>query len=157
LSKKDDIHELFSFGVLDKRKDLFADYAEYRMLKVINDAHNKGLSGEKFGENVFDRLSEELADDPYFLESFKYYLAKHDKKLELSLVAMAAFGELIIAASRMLRRMGAGALRAAGMVPVVGPIASFFADGIDAIGEIGDSIGRSVKRRVNNNDDEKIS
>jgi len=138
--------ELLSHGIFDKSRDIFVNYAEWRMLRIVDSGLEKGLSGKELGVYVFSKLRNELYEDEYFFESFKYYLAKHIEKLEAHKTASVAFGELLMSVGRMYRRMVAGALRAAGNLPLAGPIVESLAAGIEGFGELGEGIARSLHK-----------
>ena len=141
-----------SYGIFDKKKDLYSELAEWRMLKIIEEGELKGLSGKNLGMYVHARLREELNKDPYFFEAFKYYLAKHLDNLEKSRLVMSAFGDLLIAYAKMQQRMAAAIARAARNLPL-GYIAEPFialAEGISGIGESTDKEVRTSRATTEN-------
>jgi len=145
MRKTDDVLELLSFGLLDKKKDLYSEFAEWRMLKIIEEGELKGLKGKDLGIYVHARLKEEIEKDPHFFECFKYYLAKHINNLEKSRDAMTAFGDLLVAYAKMQQRMFASVVRAVRNLPF-GYIVEPFAAMGEAVAEMGD-IRKEVKER----------
>ncbi len=146
LNRKGAVEELFSRGVFDKSKDIFSTYAEWRMLKIVDEALAKGLKGKDLGYYVFNRLRDELYKDDRFFYAFRYYLAKHIERLEKSQQVGAAFGELLMWISRMYRRLAANVIRAASSIPIFGPLAESVAGLGEGIAELGEGIGESIKK-----------
>lgn len=144
LKNTESVLELFSYGIKDK--DIFVNYAEWRMLKIVNEGMSKGLSRKDLGLYVFTRLREELDKDSVFFESFKYYLATHIEKLEKSELAAAGFGELMIQVMRINRRLIAAAMRAATAIPIFGTIVEPMIGTFEGFGELCESLGESLKR-----------
>ena len=151
LRKTNDVIELLSYGVIDKKKDLYVDFAEWRMLRIIDEGMQKGLKGKSLGEYVYSRLRDELSNDPHLRESFKYYLIRYYDRLEKSKIVMAGFGELLIGLMRLQRRMIAAIARAASALPIFGPVAEAIVGMGESLGEIGEQIiekSKSIKRTL---------
>jgi len=151
LRKANDVIELLSYGVIDKKKDLYVDFAEWRMLRIIEEGEAKGLKGKDLGIYVFTKLKEELERDGTFRYCFNYYLVKHCDRLEKSKAVMAGFGELLLGLMRLQRRLLATAARAASALPIFGPIAEAIVGMGESLGELGEQIiekSKSIKRTL---------
>ena len=144
LKNAESVLELFSYGIKDK--DIFVNYAEWRMLKIIDEGIAKGLSRKDLGFYVFTKLREELDKDSVFFESFKYYLATHIENLGKSELAAAGFGELMIQVMRINRRLIAAAMRAATAIPIFGTIVEPMIGTFEGFGELGESLGEIIRR-----------
>jgi len=146
LRKPDHVLELLSFGLLDKKKDLYSEFAEWRMLKIVEEGEMKGLKGKDLGVYVHARLREELEKDPHFFECFKYYIAKHINNLEKSRAAMVAFGDLIVAYAKLQQKMAAVVARAVRNLPfgyIIEPAVAL----AEGIGDLGDKTREAAKKR----------
>lgn len=142
-----DLIELMSYGLLDKRKDLYSEYCEWKMLKIIEDAELKGLSGKNLGLYLHSRILEEMEKDPFFLRAFQFYLVKHYEQLEKSKNAMIAFGDILIAYAKIQKRMMAAATRAMGSIPFFGSIADAIASMGESLLEIGDRSSDLLRKK----------
>jgi len=145
IEKERDRLELYKIGLLDKSRDFLVDYSEYRMFRIIEEGIQKGMKGKDLGKYVYSRLKEELRNDPYFFECFKYYLARYLEQLEKSKEAMQAFGDLLVMISRVYRRLMYVIVRAAEKIPIFGSVAGALASGGQAIEELGEGIRRTLK------------
>jgi len=145
LRKSNDVLELLSYGVLDKSKDLYSDYAEWKMLKIVEERELKGLKGKDLGTYVHYRLKEELAKDELFQYCFNYYLVNHYNNLEKSKMVMAGFGDLVITLAKIQRKLAAAAIRAISYLPF-GQLAEVAASLGESIAEAGESLAESVKK-----------
>ncbi len=81
-----------------------------------------------------------------FFGSFKYYLATHLEKLEKSELAVAGFGELMIQVMRIDRRLVAAAMEDVAAIPILGAIIEPMICAFEGFGELGESLGKSLKR-----------
>lgn len=140
------LEELMYHGLKDKAKDIFVNYAEWKMLKIIDEGMSKGFSGKELGLYVFKRLRDELRKDEYFYESFHYYLAKHLDKLRVSESASVAFAEVLVQINKMYRRLLASMGRVIASVPVFGAVAEPLVSMYESFGELGESIGEAIKK-----------
>jgi len=139
LKKSNDVVELLAHGVLDKNKDLYTDFAEWRMLKIIDEGMQKGLKGKDLGIYVHHRLREELMKDELFQYCFNYYLTNHYNNLEKSRTLMVAFGDLVLAYVKLYRKLATAVARAASTIPIFGSIAEATASLGEAVSETGES------------------
>jgi len=140
------MEELVFHGLKSKSKSIFIDYAEWKMLKVIDEGLSKGLKGKDLGYYVFTRLKNEMKQDSYFFEAFHYYLVAHLEKLRASGATSVAFGELLIHVNRMYRKMMAGIGRAIASIPIFGSIAEPLVSMYEGFGELGEGLSEVVKR-----------
>lgn len=144
--KGEAMEELVFHGLKSKSRTIFIDYAEWKMLKVIDEGLSKGLKGKDLGRYVFARLRNEMKQDSYFFEALHYYLAAHLEKLRASEAASVAFGELLMHVNRMYRRMMAGIGRAIASIPIFGSIAEPLVSMYEGFGELGEGLSEVVKR-----------
>lgn len=145
LKNINDLIDLHLYGVLDKKKDFLSQYAEWKMLKFIEEGHLKGLKGKQLGEYVFFRIQQEGERDPLFFKSFHYYLAKHYDRLEKNKKVMAGFGEVMIYWAKLYKNIAASVTKAMAILPFLGPLADFYASLADSLSETGDKIHEAVK------------
>ena len=148
LKNPNDLIELLSYD-LYKKQDLRSDYAEWKMLKLIEEGEAKGLKGKSLGLYIYSRIGEELQKDEVFRHGLIIYLVKHFDRLEKSREVMSAFGDLLISYSKFYEKIVSSVVRAMGRVPFIGPLAESGAALGGALSELGEDITRTLKKSKN--------